>query len=107
MTLRGDAVRHILTEDGRPAPELREIPFLVDIVMWVPCMYVGEILGSTTMAILMIWTMNTKIDIIGSSNNGQCQEELSLDTYFLTALIIIKSILSIIVALRLFIQSYR
>ena len=107
MTLRGDAVRHTMTEDGRPAPELYEIPFLVDIVMWVPCMYVGEILGSATMACFMIWTMHSTVDIIGSSNDGQCQEELSFDTYFLTSLILIKAILAIIVALRLFIQSYR
>ena len=57
MTLRGDAVRHVITEDGRPPPELSDMPFRIDIVMWVPCMYVGEIMGSQAMASFMIWSM--------------------------------------------------
>ena len=107
MTLRGDAVRHVITEDGRPPPELSDMPFRIDIVMWVPCMYVGEIMGSLAMASFMIWSMYSEMAVIGSSNNGLCKESLGFATYFLAALTLIKTILSMYVAIRLFLHSSR
>ena len=65
-------------------------------------MYLGEIMGSITMAGFMIWAMYCNNEIIGSSNNGMCEEELGFSTYFVTSLILIKTVLSAIVTLRMF-----
>ena len=83
------------------------MPFRIDIVMWVPCMYVGEIMGSLAMASFMIWSMYSNVEIIGSSNGGACEQELGFATYFLAALTVVKAILSGYVATRLSMNAAR
>ena len=46
MSVTNDYVRQVRDANGRPAPEPFEAPVLVDIVCWVPALYIGTSLGA-------------------------------------------------------------
>ena len=59
-------------------------------------MYLGEILGSWVMASFLVWTMNSDALIFGSSNEGQCSDELGPETYALAAIVLFKIVLCLV-----------
>ena len=65
MTVKNDNVRRETLPDGRPAPEPHANPCLIDILFYIPAMYLGEILGSIIAAALMVWSMNSPTWIFG------------------------------------------
>ena len=76
MTVLNDAVRRVTLPDGRPAPEPYEVPIQIDIVSWVPIMYLGEIIGSLTLAAFLVFAMDSSMILFGSEK--ECKEELSV-----------------------------
>jgi len=106
MTVLNDNVRRVRLPDGRPAPEPHvNHPIQIDIVLIIPVMYLGEILGSLVSAVVMVWTMNSSNTIFGSSTGGRCPDAVGPATYALTALVLLKTVLSSIVCLKLACQA--
>ena len=101
MTVRCETIRKVTTSDGSPVPELSESPFQIDIAMWVPCMYGGEIMLSLFMSAFLLWSMNSNLKIIGSSHDGTCEKEVGFATYLVASISLVKAILAISVASRL------
>ena len=100
MTVLNDAVRRVTLPDGSPAPEPYEQPIQIDIVSWVPIMYLGEIIGSLTMTAFMVFAMDSSMILFGSDE--ECREELSVYTYLILCIVLLKTVLSCFVALKLF-----
>ena len=99
MTVLNDAVRRVTLPDGRPAPEPYEHPIQIDIVSWVPIMYLGEIIGSLTMTAFMVFAMDSSMILFGSS--AECREELSVYTYLILCIVLLKTVMSCFVVLKL------
>ena len=57
MTVLNDAVRRVTLPDGRPAPEPYEHPIQIDIVLWVPILYVSWSVGSLALMSLIFWML--------------------------------------------------
>ena len=66
MTIKSDAVRRTTLSNGRPAPSVYENPVTFDIVIWIPIMYMGEILGSFMLAGFLVWSMNSTRPFFGN-----------------------------------------
>ena len=99
MTVMNDAVRRVTLPNGRPAPEPYEVPIQIDIVSWVPIMYLGEIIGSLTMTAFMVFAMDSNLILFGSDR--ECKDELSVYTYFILCIVLLKTVLSCFIVLKL------
>ena len=96
MTVRSECVRRVTLPDGRPAPEPFSEPAYFHILVWVPIMYIGEIIGSCFMTVLLVFSMNSGLLIFGSKNAGDCPNAVGSETYALAALVGTKTILALV-----------
>ena len=101
MTIRNDRVRRGTRPDGRPAPEPSSTGLQIDIAVFIPILYLGEILGSFLSAFGMVISMNTNTFVFGSYNKGECPEALAFITYVLVLLVVIKTVLSCVASMTL------
>ena len=82
-------------------PSLIDEEWNIDIAIIVPIVYMGEIVGSFLMVCLMIGTLNSTNILFSSETDGSCANKLGTETYVLSGLILVKTILSAIVCVAL------
>ena len=86
MTIMNDTVRRTIMPDGRPVPLAYE-PGHIDLVLWLPVMYVGYCISSMAIACTMIWLL----DLEGTD----CKKSLTGWTITLLVLIAITAFTSV------------
>ena len=90
-------MRHVTQPNGLPVPEPYPEPAHFDISIYIAVAYLGEVVGSWLMSILLIWCMNSDAAMFGASNGGKCTDEIALETYVIGALSLVKGVLSSVV----------
>lgn len=100
MTVRNDNVRRVTLPDGSPVPQ-PQTPCRIDIVLFIPILYLGEIIASVFTAAILVWSMLSTSLFFGSPD-GKCEEAVGPATYAMAALILVKLVLATIVSLILF-----
>ncbi len=60
MTITNDQVRRVTLQDGSPAPEPFEQPLHIDIVMWIPILYISWSIGTLALISIVLFMMNNE-----------------------------------------------
>ena len=100
MTVMNDNVRRVTLPDGTPAPEPHvNHPIQIDIVLWLPVLYVSWALGSLALAVFILFVIGGEPSV--------CSDKLTSWTFTIFGMVLLSTLMSCVASAWLCVEGFQ